>query len=222
MEDLRSIASNLAMTNEQSALFGLLHGRSERIARMYLSAVIATKDELDPEKLCKAAHQMRELMEKIPEIVDVEIRALNERMGQKVAELETAFDSMLGRSKLKPPKWDGQVDQPVQRCLEQLREFFDWKKNHQPRRRDETTRVLRALDGPGRLLPADMEKINVESWMDAKKFFVDVAHHQFEPTDQEFSERMAYVERVLLTKLNPKTFADFDSVDAIIEEGESK
>jgi hypothetical protein len=210
------------MTNEQSALFGLLHGRSERIARMYLSAVIATKDELDPEKLCKAAHQMRELMEKIPEIVDVEIRALNERMGQKVAELETAFDSMLGRSKLKPPKWDGQVDQPVQRCLEQLREFFDWKKNHQPRRRDETTRVLRALDGPGRFLPADMEKINVESWMDAKKFFVDVAHHQFEPTDQEFSERMAYVERVLLTKLNPKTFADFDSVDAIIEEGESK
>jgi hypothetical protein len=54
---------------------------------MYLGAVIALKDGLDPERLCKAAHQMRELMEKISEIVDVEIRALKQRMGQKVAEL---------------------------------------------------------------------------------------------------------------------------------------
>jgi hypothetical protein len=106
---------------------------------MYLGAISALKDEMDTERLSKAAHRMRELMEKISEIVDVEIRALNERMGQAVAELETEFDSMLGKSKLKPPKWDGEVDQPVQRCLEKLREFFDWKKNHQPRRRDETS-----------------------------------------------------------------------------------
>jgi hypothetical protein len=189
---------------------------------MYLGAVIALKDELDPERLCKAAHEMRELMEKISEIVDVEIRALNERMGPKVAELETAFDSMLGKSKLKPPKWDGQVDQPVQRCLEKLREFVEWKKNHQPRRRDEVTSVLRALEGPNLLLPGDMEKIHVQSWMDAKKFFDDVAHHQFDPAEKEFTEPMGYVEGVLLSKLSPKTFADFDSVDAIIEEGENK
>src|SRR6202035_1428238 len=138
-------------------------------------------------RLCKAAHEMRELMEKIAEIVDVEIRALNERMGPKVTELEAAFDSMLGKSKLKPPKWDGKVDQPVQRCLEKLREFVEWKKNHQPRRRDEVTSVLRALDGPNRILPGDMEKIHVQSWMDAKKFFDDVAHHQFDPSEKEFS-----------------------------------
>ena len=222
MEDLRALASKLALTNEQSSLFGSLHSRSERIARMYLGAVSALKDDLDPERLSKAAHQMRELMEKISAIVDVEIRALNERMGQKVADLEAEFNSMLVKSKLKPPKWDGEVDQPIQHCLEKMREFFDWKTNHQPRRRDETTKVLRALDGPGRLLPADMEKMNVQSWMDTKKFFVDIAHHQFEPTEKEFSERMGYVEGVLLSKLNPKTFADFDSVDAIIEKGESK
>jgi len=58
---------------------------------MYLGAVIALKDELDPERLCKATHQMRELMENISEIMDVEIRALNERM---------AGDSMRARVKL--------------------------------------------------------------------------------------------------------------------------
>lgn len=93
MQDLREIASKLVLTNEQSTLFGVLHGRSERIARMYLGAVGALKDDLDPGRLSNAAHQMRELMEKIPEIVDVEIRALGERMGQKIAELETEFKS---------------------------------------------------------------------------------------------------------------------------------
>ena len=145
MEDLRAIANKLALTNEQSSLFGSLHSRSERIARMYLGAVSAFKDDLDPERLSKAAHEMRELMEKLSEIVDVEIRALNESMGQKVAALETEFNFMLGKSKLKPPKWDGEVDEPVQHCLEKMREFFDWKTTHQPRRRDETTKVLRAL-----------------------------------------------------------------------------
>jgi hypothetical protein len=189
---------------------------------MYLGAVSALKDDLDPERLCKAAHEMRELMEKISEIVDVEIRALNERMGQRVAELEAEFNSMLGKSKLKPPDWDGEIDQPVRSCLEKMREFFDWKTSHQPRRRDETTKILRALDGPGHVLPEDLERTKVESWMDTKNFFVNVAHHQFEPVEKEFSERMGYVEGVLLSKLNPKTFADFDSVDTIIEKGESE
>jgi hypothetical protein len=222
MEDLRAVASNLAMTNEQSTLFGVLHSRSERIARMYLAAVRALNDDLDPERLSNAAHQMRELMEKIPEIVDVEIRALGERMGQKVAELETEFRSMEEKSKLKPPEWDGEVDEPARRCLNKMDEFFEWKANHQPRRRDEVTKVLRALDGPNRLVPAEMEKANVKSWMEAKQFFDGVAHHQFEPTKEVFSAKMEYVEGVLLRKLNPRTFAEFDAVDGIIEEGESK
>jgi hypothetical protein len=221
-DDLRAIAGKLALTNEQSALFGVLLGRSERIARMYLGAVIALKDDLDPERLSKAAHEMRELMEKISEIVDVEIRALGERMGQKVGELEAEFTAMLSQTKLKPPMWDGVVDQPLKQCLEKMREFFDWKKEHQPKRREEITNVLRALDGPGRLLPGDIEKANVNSWMDTKQFFDGVAHHRFQPAENEFTESVAYVEGVLLNKLNPKTFADFDSVDAIIEEGESK
>jgi hypothetical protein len=219
-DDLRAIAEKLALTNEQSALFTVLLGRSERIAQMYLGGVIALKDDLDPEKLSKAAHEIRELMEKLSEIVDVEIRALKESMGQKVAELEKEFVSMLSLTKLKPPTWEGAVDSPLKNCLEKIREFFDWKKGHQPKRRDEVRNVLRALDGPGRLLPADMERANVESWMETKGFFDNVAHHRFQPSERDFTDRLAYVETILLNKLNPKTFADFDTVDAFIEEGE--
>ncbi len=222
MEDPRVVAAKFSLTNEQSTLFVVLHSRSERIARIYLGAMIAIKNGSDPERLVKAAHQMRELMMKMSEIADVEIRALNESMGQKVAELEAEFGSMIGNSKLKESNWDGAVDPPVRRWLNKSTEFFDWKTKFFPRRREEVKQVLRALDGPNRLLPAEMEKLNIEVWMETKSFFDKLAHHGPETTEREFLERVAYVEGVLQNKLNPKTFADFDAVDALIEEGEKK
>jgi hypothetical protein len=77
MFDPSFIASTFALSNEQAGLFKVLNDRSERIARMYLGAVIAVNDGADPERLCKAAHEIRELMEKISEVANVEIRSLN-------------------------------------------------------------------------------------------------------------------------------------------------
>ena len=72
MEDPRVVAANFSLTNEQSTLFVVLHGRSERIARIYLGAIIAIKDGSDPERLVKAAHQLRELMMNMSEIWESE------------------------------------------------------------------------------------------------------------------------------------------------------
>ena len=222
MEDPHFVATKFRLTNEQSSLLSVLHGRSERIAQMYLGAVIAVNDRQDPERWCKAAHQVRELMVNMAQIADVEIRALKESLGQKVAELENDFDSMVKNSKLKPPKWEHPMDAPMQHWLNKSTEFFDWRKNHHPRRRAEFRQVLRALDGPGRLLPAEIEEENLDSWIDTKSYFDKLAHHGADAVEEEFSKRMAYVEGVLHNKLNPKTFANFDALDGIIEEGERR
>jgi hypothetical protein len=221
MDDPSFIAAKFSLTDEQRTLFVVLHARSERIARMYLGAIIAMKDCTDPERFTKAAHEIRELMEKISEVANVEIRSLNERMGARVAELEKAFNEMLANSKLKPPDWDGPADGSIRRMLNKLKEFFQWKTDHQPKRRDEVKQVFRALEGH-QLPSEDLEKIAIEKWMDIRTFFVNVAHHQFEPVEAQFHENLTYVEQFLSAKLNPKTFADFDAVDAIIEEGEKK
>jgi hypothetical protein len=222
MEDPRDVATKFRLTNEQSTLLTVLHGRSERIAQMYLGAIIALNDAQDPERWCKAAHQIRELMMNMAQVADVEIRALKESLGQNVEDLEKDFDSMVKTSKLKPPKWDGRLDSPLQHWLNKSTEFFDWKKNHRPRRRAEFKKVLRALDGPNRLLPSQIEEENLDAWINSKSYFDKLAHHGADAIEKEFLERMAYVESVLQNKLNPKTFANFDAVDAIIEEGEHR
>jgi hypothetical protein len=62
MEDPRLVATKFRLTNEQSSLLTVLHGRSEPIAQMYLGTIIAVNDGQDPERWCKAAHEVRELM----------------------------------------------------------------------------------------------------------------------------------------------------------------
>jgi hypothetical protein len=222
MQDPHEIASKFVLTNEQTTLFASLHRRSERIAQMYLGAIIALKDEADPERLCKAAYEMRELMEKISEIVDVETSALEESLTSKVNELEKEFESMKATTKLKPPTWDGAVDGPIRKFMGKTQEVLDWKTKHRPQRSEAFTRTLRALDGPGRILPEDIEKKAVQSWMKVKEFFDNVAHHRLPATEGVLREKVAYVEILLLDKLNPKTFPDFDRMDDIINQGEGR
>jgi hypothetical protein len=189
---------------------------------MYLGAHCALRDSLNPERFALAAHDVRELMEKVPEIVLISRPAHSERLGAKVAELERSYQRVVSSSKLKAPKWDGQTDGPIRDFLDEVKMFFEWKMEHMPRRREEIASTMRALDGPGRAIPSDLEALAVEEWLDMKDYFVNVAHHQTpDPTAEEFDARLTSLERILLRKLNPPTFADFDALDAIIQAGEA-
>jgi hypothetical protein len=160
-------------------------------------------------------------MEKVPEIVAVSTPAHSERLGAKVAELEESYHRVVANSRLKSPKWDGETDGPIRDFLEKVKNLFDWKKEHLPRRRQEIASTMRALDGPGRVLPSDLETMAVEEWLDVKTYFVNVAHHQTpDPSPEDFDGHISSIEHILLRKLNPPTFADFDALDAIIEAGE--
>jgi hypothetical protein len=187
---------------------------------MYLGAHFALKDGLNPERFALAAHAIRELMEKVPEIVSVSTPAHSERLGAKVTELELAYHRAVSNSELKPPKWDGETDGPIRDLLQRVKSFFEWKKEHMPLRRQEIATTMRALDGPGRALPSDLERLAVEEWLDVKNYFVNIAHHQTDPTSEDFDASLRSLERILLRKLNPPTFADFDVLDAIITAGD--
>jgi hypothetical protein len=210
------------LSGERLALYDALFRRSERIARMYLGAYYALKDSLNPERFVLAAHVIREVMEKVPEIVAVSTPAHSELLREKIAELERVYELVVSNSKLKPPKWEGETDSPIRALMEKTAALFEWKKRHMPTRRQEIASTMRALDGPGRALPSDLEDRAVQEWFDLRDYFTGIAHHRSpDPTPAEFDSRLTSFERILLRKLNPPTFADFDALDAIIKSGEA-
>lgn len=213
----------LVLSGEQLTLYEALFRRSERIARMYLGAQFALKDTVNPERFTLAAHAIRELMEKVPEIVAVATPAHFEKMRAKMGPLEDAFDRVIAQSNLKSPKWEGQTDGPTRQFLENAKAFFEWKRECMPKRKKEIASTMRALDGPGRALPPDLENLAVKQWQELQQYFLNIAHHQApDPTLEEFDGHLRSLERFLLGKLNPPTFAEFDTIDAIIRSGESE
>ena len=190
---------------------------------MYLGALYALRDSFNPERFVLAAHGIRELMEKVPEIVAVIMTAHSEQLSAKLTEFEQSYLQLMPKSKVTPPNWDGECDGPMKSFLKKAKAFFDWKKDNMPRRREEVARTMRALDGPSRGIPPDLEDLAVSEWFAVKGYFVNLAHHQTsDPSPEEFDARLTSLERILLRKLNPSTFADFDALDSIIEAGEAE
>lgn len=210
----------LGLSGERLALYEALLRKHPRIARMYASALFCMNDQGNPEPLCLAAHQIRELMEKTPQILEVDTPAYQEGLGVKVRELADSFSSAIKTSKLKPPKWDGKADEALAAFLRKCVTFCDWFEAHVPKRRAEVITTFRALDGPGHVLAPDMEDAIASDWIKLRKFFMDVAHHQAAPGPDEFEDQFQRLEGLLLKKLNKQTFADFDQIDAAIEEAQ--
>ena len=78
---------------------------------------------------------------------------------------------------------------------------------------------MRQLDGTKQSLPEPLQDVNISHWQEIREFFVNVAHHRKKTDDNEFQGRLESLETFLLDRLNPRTFADIDEIDALIDQG---
>jgi hypothetical protein len=188
---------------------------------MYLGAVTALSHTDNPDHLAQSAHSVRELMEKIPAFLDIQMRAHQESLGSRVRELEDRWQTTIERSTCYDDgSWSGEIDRPLLKLLETLQQFFDWFGEHHPRRRIEVATILRRLNGSGHTLPTPLEDLEVQRWMRIRDYFLAVAHHGKQVTQDEFERWLDALEMFLLDRMRPRTFADFDAIDDIIKEGE--
>lgn len=207
----------LELSSERLSLFDEIDRRGKRIAQIYIGIHLALRNGANPERFHCAAHEARELMEKMSEIVDIRTQPGPAPISERARDLVNNYDIAMAKTPLTPPTWTGEVDEHMAGLLEKLRTFVEWLKAL-PARRDEFLSAVRALDGPGRL-PPDLEEDMYREWKKTKGFFDGLAHHQFEPASEEFEEHLSRLEAFLSAKLNPRTFANFDAIDAIIAEG---
>src|SRR5208337_1047836 len=105
--------------------------------------------------------------------------------------------------------------------LNKVEEFFEWFGTHHPRRKAEIDETLYKLEGSELRLPPALQKLNVDYWDEIRDYFQAIAHHRKETNIEEFKSFLAALERFLLDRLFPRTFADFEEIDEIIREGES-
>jgi hypothetical protein len=208
------------LSSQQLALYQALGKKEPALGDMYLGALLVLREVSNPERLAQAAHSLRELMDKIPKYVDVEMKAHRETLGNKVDALDEGWRKLTQNTAChQGGSWGGNVDQPLSRYLQKLEEFFDWHAKHRPRRRVEAARLFRQLDGLQFTLPSFLEHLNVSEWQRLRDYFVSGAHHQ-RIDDSVFAERLESLESFLIARLHPRAYADLDEIDGIIREVE--
>jgi hypothetical protein len=174
------------------------------------------------ERFAQAAHTLREMINRLPVSLGLSSEALNERMGDKLSAPEQAWRRALAASScFDGSGWSGTIDRPLERALTTIGTFFRWKESHRPRRSDEMAQTIRTLDASGRALPGKIERLIVEEWNEIRDYFISVCHYRLTADEGEFGAYLDVLERFLVDRLQPRTFADFDEVDAILKEAGS-
>jgi hypothetical protein len=68
-----------------------------------------------------------------------------------------------------------------------------------------------------RLPPALHEPV-VDTWLELHRYFNKILHHNVATEDSEFIRQVERLESFLLNSLYPRTFADADEIDVLLEE----
>jgi len=211
----------LSLDAQQIACYKALQEKSSYIAGMYIGTLRVMRQEDNPDKLPQAAHSIRELMEKLPGVLDVPMQATKETLKSKVRELEDEWKKVITNKGCNDNgEWTGEIGGALQKFLKKTEKFFEWIVEHHPRRRNEYTEALRAMDNSNISLPEPLEVLSVKRWEEMLDFFQKVAHHRSFPSSEEFTQRLNALEEFILERLVPRTFDNFKIIDEIIAEGE--
>lgn len=217
---------HVALSNQQRALFQALTGvgetpAGERLGRRYLGALTALACLNNPDRLAQAGHSLREMMDLLPEAVDVRLEALREKLTNEAVKLEKAWQAARHSTCRQDGKWLGPIDKPLQKFLVAAERFYVWKAKHQPARRAESELVLIELDVSGKPPPKVLQDLNVRAWIEMHDYLVVAAHHGDSIDLNEFEKWVDALEKMILNLLVPWTFEGFDAIDAILAEGDA-
>ena len=209
-------------SGRQRALFQALRKKDQQLALMYLGALSALKNILNPDRIAQAAHSLRELLEKLPRILDMPIQAKPPSMMDKIRPLQQMWGQTKTESSyLKANPHSDVIDKSLRKFLDEADSFFTWLGSDRPTRKQQAVKVVRGLDPLKKALPETIESLHVEEWDTYRKHFELVSHHQIAEEHEEFIKWVDGVELYLLDRLVPRTFDDFSTLDKIIGEGET-
>jgi hypothetical protein len=205
-------------THQEQCLLDELQRLAPYSAKIYVGAITCLKAEGNPDRLSLAAHGFRELMRKFPNEISVPMLEHRQRLGDHVSSLRAKWSSTRQKTtSLNNSTWQGTIDKNLKTFLCLVDAFFNWYDNNHPRRKEETATFLARIDKNEHKLPELIEDMNAAIWQHIHNYFVAVAHHDSEADIHQMLKWKHALEDLLLHRLHPRTFADQDRIDRLLE-----
>lgn len=208
---------------QQRALFLAIAEYDGELANWYLGARLAFATPTNPEHLVHAAHSIRELMSSLHKIAGIPVKADTGRLDDRFTEMKTKWEKGKRNTKAfsEETGWRGEIDGHARRACEAVDAAIAWDAANRVAWKQRHQETIRVLDVSGRPLPAWIEKDFVAQWDTLRTYFVRVAHRDA-TTREEFEAALDTLERFVLERLKPRTYADQATLDALIREAEGR
>lgn len=205
----------------QNQLYNAIKKKSKDLARMYLSALKVLSQTDNDDKLYLTAHALREMMRKLPGVIDVPIEeGAKQSLTNFVKRVDHKWKKMCAKGRWPgEPKWEGHINEDLRQFLCEIQSMLEAEERIRKDRRAMVQSILRKQNFSHIPLPDDIEDMRAKEWVDYHDYFTKTAHYN--PTVQStFLENLKRFEYFLLNCLEPRTFEVQDEIKKIIEEGE--
>ena len=208
------------LTGKQNALFQELNKIDNRLGRMYFGALHALNSN-NPDKYSIAAHNIRELIDKLPRFLNSPLVKYD--LNSRVKQFEKEWAKVL-KSKSWPmkPEWEGVINDPLMKYLKESQNFFMLFNINRPSRITQLFKFIKLLDPLFEKLPKKIVKNRIEEIKFYWDYFVKIAHHEDIYDLDNYYLYLDSFELFLLDKLKPRTFEKLDKIDKLIAEGEQR
>jgi hypothetical protein len=198
--------SLLELSGRSREVLDVLADGEGQAALLYEGALRVLADGDNPARVRLAACGLRELLDDFqdaPKGESLKVRIKNLQKEWKVARRSV----------------DGVPDGAATGFTVVLDDFFVQFDADYPQRRSQASATVDKLDPSGRSAAPVVQGARGDRWMEFSSYFSTVLHGGMRPTEAEFRSRVDAFEGFLLDVFRPRTFADFDDLDDVIERG---
>ena len=204
------------LTERQKAVLETLQSKETEkhpISRWYLGALYALETHNNPDRISQAAHSLRELVEKLPRVVqEMDVQGQYDFKGKRQLLRERlSIDREHYKGEWKGKEVDGHLD----KTLKELDDYLE--RNKQPTRKERVEIAISKLDPMAGQLDRrirDAKRDNLHRLLQELQKFT---HHNSNPDIEEFRAHLDTLERIIIDLLAPITAQDQNEIQSILK-----
>ena len=206
----------LRLTPQQQRVLEALKDRETEeypLSQWYLGALYALNNVQNPDRIAQTAHSLRELIEKLPRVVErSNVQAPSSTFQQQ---RENMYRRILRDKKHHPDGWKGEtIDAHLDNTLKEVEKYLE--SNQQPTRRERMQTAVTTIDPMANRFDRQIREGKRDKLYELWDKLEGIAHHRNKQNIDDLESCLNKLESTIIDLLAPITAQDQNEIQTIL------
>ena len=218
----RNVYEPLELTSWQRQILEALEDKETEkypLSEWYRGALYVLDNPNNPDRVSQAAHSLRELLEKLPLVVEgIDIqRRTSGHVGSGFQQMRSNIEEHISTYKERNHgDWNGQkIDSDLAKALKIVEKYLEL--NKRPTRRQQMQKAVAIIDPMVDRLDSKIQETKRSQLLNLWQRLEHFAHHNSEPDEKNFRKCLGELEKTVFDLLAPITAQDQREIHTILK-----